>query len=81
MHASDEPRLAWLAHLSAAADRLAETGGWSPDLCYQVAQTLVPLVAGNLPGEAYRASDVERLRGTNRNITRTLQVLKALGPA
>jgi hypothetical protein len=76
--AADEPRLAWLAHLSAAAERLAETGGWSADLRYQVAQTLGPLVAGGPPGIAFRASDVERLRGKGRNVTRTLQVLRSL---
>jgi hypothetical protein len=77
--AGDEPRFAWLAHLSAAAERLAETGGWSADLRYQVAQTLEPLVASSLPGLPFRASDVEGLRGKGRNVTRTLQVLQSLG--
>ena len=76
--AADEPRLAWLAYLSAAAERLAETGGWSADLRYQVAQTLAALVAGSMPGVRVRASDAERLRGKGRNVVRTLQVLESL---
>jgi hypothetical protein len=76
--ANDEPRLAWLAYLLSAAERLAETGGWSADLHYQVAQTLEVLVAASQPGVTFRASDVERQRGEGRNITRTLQVLQSL---
>ncbi|WP_147427333.1 hypothetical protein [Micromonospora globbae] len=76
--AGDEPRLAWLAYLSEAAERLAEAEGWSSDLRYQVAQTLQALVAGTLPGLAVKASDVDRLRGRGRNVTRARQVLRFL---
>lgn len=76
--ADDEPRMQWLAYLSTAAERLAETGGWSADLRYQVENTLHALIAANQPGPAFRASDVERLCGKGRNLTRTLQVLDSL---
>lgn len=76
----DTARVAWHRLLTLAADRLAETKGWTHHIRNAVTHTLEALVATHEAGTpAYRASSLARLSGNHRNIARTLEILAELG--
>jgi hypothetical protein len=76
----DEPREDFYTHISRTAEAIGQARGWTLHMRNAVAATLEALIARHPAGTAlFTASSATPLAGNHRNITRTLEVLDALG--